>query len=240
MTVRKIRIGNTISFPWQITRGGEIEDLSVVTNMKLMRYIGKIGREGIEVPVSLIDSNTLRVVAPTDTTNKLGDYIYELTYYRTGASVPPAERECALDITAFTLVSRTAYADPDDEFTLTSDLIIGLIGAKFESKDFTSEEWVEIQRPAIEAAQLASEAATRAVVATEEAVGVVFTIVESVLPAMAASKQGAGDAAGSATDAAAEANTQAEYAKTQGDRLAEYELIASEEVNDIEYNDITF
>ena len=171
MTVRKIRIGNTISFPWQITRGGEIEDLSVVTNMKLMRYIGKIGREGIEVPVSLIDSNTLRVVAPTDTTNKLGDYIYELTYYRTGASVPPAERECALDITAFTLVSRTAYADPDDEFTLTSDLIIGLIGAKFESKDFTSEEWVEIQRPAIEAAQLASEAATRAVVATEEAGG---------------------------------------------------------------------
>lgn len=251
MSARRIRIGNTIAFPWQITRAGAVEDLSQVGNLKLMRYIGKIGREGIEVPVSLIDSNTLRVTAPTETTNKLGDYIYELTYERVDASVPPLERDCAVDITAFTLVARTAEADPDGPFSLSSDLLIGLVGAKFESKDFTPEEWAEIQRPSIEAAQRANSAIDdielRSNIAIEEtntstdaALAVVANIVDNVLPAMETAKQGAIDVTQPAIDAAANASTQANYAKAQGDRLSAYELITTEAVNNIEYNEITF
>ena len=90
--------------------------------------------------------------------------------------------DCAVDITAFTLVARTAEADPDGPFSLSSDLLIGLVGAKFESKDFTPEEWTELQRPSIEAAQRANtaiddittrsnKAISDANTATDEAVG---------------------------------------------------------------------
>jgi hypothetical protein len=251
MSARRIRIGNTIAFPWQITRAGAVEDLSQVDNLKLMRYFGKIGRDGIEVPVRLANANTLTVEVPTSTADRLGDYIYELSYDIRDLSLSDEERECKIDITAFTIVARTAEADPDGEFALSSDLLIGLVGAKFESKDFTPAEWAEIQRPSIEAAQRANNAiddiTTRsnkaisdASTATDEAVGVVVTIVEDVLPAMEIAKQGAIDATQSAIDAAVGASAQAAYAEAQADRVATYELLTTEAVNEEEFNEITF
>ena len=249
--VRKVRIDNTFAFTWKIKRGGEVEELGDVHDMKLVRYIGKIGRDPMEVPVSLVDSNTVRVDVPTGVANRLGDYIFELSYLRPDATLTTLERKCTIDVTAFTIVARTAYADPDGEFSLTSDLLIGLVGPKFESKDFTAEEWVEIQRPSIEAAQRANSAIDdielRSNIAIEEtntstdaALAVVANIVDNVLPAMATAKQGAIDATQPAIDAAANANTQANYAKAQGDRLSAYELLTTEAVNNIEYNEITF
>lgn len=248
MSARRIRIGNTIAFPWQITRAGAVEDLSQVDNLKLMRYIGKIGRNGIEVPVRLANANTLTVEVPTSMADRLGDYIYELSYDIRDLSLTDEERECKVDITAFTIVARTAEADPDGPFSLSSDLLIGLVGAKFESKDFTAEEWVEIQRPSIEAAQRANSAIDdielRSNIAIEEtntstdaALAVVANIVDNVLPAMETAKQGAIDVTQPTIDAAIEANTQGAYAKAQGDRCAEFELITSIE-GSVEYNDI--
>lgn len=335
--VRKIRIDNTFAFTWKIKRGGEIEELGDVHDMKLVRYIGKIGRDPMEVPVSLVDSNTVRVDVPTGVANRLGDYIFELSYLRPDATLTTLERECTIDVTAFTIVARTAYADPDGEFSLTSDLLIGLVGPKFESKDFTAEEWVEIQRPALEAAatvddsktaannaaqnanakaeaaniatgkantaalnadakatdaqtakeesviattaantaaQLANDKASAADVATgkantatgkantaasnanskataaqtakESADGA--TIAANAAAQLANDKaflaseatRGAVDATQPAIDAAVEANTQANYAKTQGDRVATYELMTSVVASEIEYNEITF
>ena len=246
--VRKVRIDNTFAFTWKIKRGGEIEELGDVHDMKLVRYIGKIGRDPMEVPVSLVDSNTVRVDVPTGVANRLGDYIFELSYLRPDATLTTLERECTIDVTAFTIVARTAYADPDGEFSLTSDLLIGLVGPKFESKDFTAEEWVEIQRPSIEAAQRANSAIDdielRSNIAIEEtntstdaALAVVTNIVDNVLPAMETAKQGAIDVTQPAIDAAIEANTQGAYAKAQGDRCAAFELITSIE-GSVEYNDI--
>lgn len=250
MKVRRIRIGNTFAFPWQITRAGAVEDLSRADSLKLTRYIGKLGRDPMDVPVELANNNTLTVVVTTAVANKLGDYIYELTYELRDASLPNGERECAVDIMPFRIVALTAEADPDEEFAVASDLLIGLVGPKFESKDFTPQEWAEIKRPSLEAAQQANDAIAdievRSSAAIESATAAAQIADDKAFLANEAKNEAeiATEASivatGKATTATQGANDAAAYAQAQGNRLAAYELITSKAVNNTDYNEITF
>lgn len=250
MKARKIRIGNTFAFLWQITRAGELENLSQVDDIRLTRYVGRIGRYDMDVPVIMVDSNTVKIEVTTAVADRLGDYIFELTYKLRDFSLSEEERECTIDMMPFEIVGRTAEADPDEEFGVVSDLLIGLVGPKFESKDFTLQEWAEIKRPSLEAAQQANDAiadiGSRSNAAIESATAAAQIADDKAFLASKAAEDAEGatkaatTATGKANTAAQGANESATYAQAQGDRLAAYELITSKAVNNIEYNEITF
>lgn len=135
--MNKVRIGNDFVFLWQIKRGGVVEDLMNVSNLKLVRYINAFGYEGAGVECEPQTGGILRVEVTPEMAPKVGKYFFELSYELVDLSLSDNDRKCKVDVDAFQIVSRTSLAEEIYEIAVTSDLLIGLRGEAFKYEWFT-------------------------------------------------------------------------------------------------------
>jgi len=154
--MKRIRIGNDFWVAWQIVRGDMLEQLNLATDMQLLCHNRGANRV---VDFELVSNSIIQVEVTPELANATGDYRFELSYILPHLSANDGNQKCRTDVSAFTIVPLTADADEITELDVQSDVLIGLRGAAFESKHFTAEEWAEIQRPAVEAAAIATSAA---------------------------------------------------------------------------------
>lgn len=140
--MRKIKLGNDFEFPWRITRGGEPVNLKDAT-LDLTLYINTIGRFPRKVPINLIDDNTLFVEITPKLADRVGVYILELKYIAPEPALSDGSRESSFDKKTFEIVATSEEADPDDELSFESDLLIALRGPKgdpLKFEDLTPEQ----------------------------------------------------------------------------------------------------
>lgn len=167
--MRKIRIGNDFAFIWVIERNGQPEDLDLATDKRVV-LSSAYGKQ--EVAFSIIDGNKVRIEFTPLILDKPADYNLLLTYTLIDAGAEDGDLKCAVDIDAFTIVSKTAKADLDvDEFTSTSEIGIGLKGDKGDSafvvwqsqagnEGKTEQDFFDyLQEPAVSATNAANQAA---------------------------------------------------------------------------------
>lgn len=154
--MRRVRIGNDFIYLMPVVRDGELEDLTVARNLKL---ICNVGSSSSEIPFELIGTHTLRIEVTTEIASRLGVYNFEVSYELEDLSLADKSLEVAQDKDVFWIVAKTAHADEVSELTGVIDVSIGLRGKAFEYEDFTPAQLEEIKRPAVEAAAVANEAA---------------------------------------------------------------------------------
>ncbi|HPC14115.1 MAG TPA: hypothetical protein PLN36_07095, partial [Bacteroidales bacterium] len=127
--MKTIRIGNDFVLVWTITRGGQPENLSNITNASLTaRVFTKIKA----VPFEVID-NSLRIEFTPEICDTLGVYNLVFSYELPDSGLADWQRKCTIDVNAFQIVPSTAMADDITEFSITSDLLIGFKGDKGDS-----------------------------------------------------------------------------------------------------------
>ena len=154
--MRRVRIGNDFVYLMPVERDGEVEDLTVARNLKLMC---NAGGSSSEIPFELIGTHTLRIEVTTEIANRLGLYNFEVSYELEDLSLADKSLEVTQDKDVFWIVAKTAEADEVTELTGVIDVSIGLRGKAFEYEDFTQEQLEDIRRPGVEAAAIANEAA---------------------------------------------------------------------------------
>ena len=143
--MRKIRIGNDFTVLWKIERAGEVEDLTNITKSKLECCV--VGEENSlkEIPHEIIGLNTVRTEITPQIADKIGRYYFILSYEFDAPSLKDGDRKCKVDTIAFYIVPLTAIADEITQVEVTSDVLIGLRGAKGETayqyyKENTTDE----------------------------------------------------------------------------------------------------
>lgn len=135
--MNKIKIGNDFVFLWQIKRGGVVENLMNVTNLKLVRYINAFGHDGLEIECTPQPDGILRVEVTPEMAPKVGKYYFELSYELVDMSLSDNDRKCRVDVDAFQIVARTSQGVDEYEITVTSELLMGLRGEAFKYEWFT-------------------------------------------------------------------------------------------------------
>lgn len=154
MELVRIRIGNDFILLWQIVRDGMLEDLTLTTSINVRYYSGGC-RSPKQIPFELVEQNIVRMEMTTSVLDILGDYRFEISYILPNDSTSDNDQKCRADVKPFTIVALTEEAETIDTLQVCSDLMIGLRGRVYDSKDFTEEEWARIQRPALLAATIA-------------------------------------------------------------------------------------
>lgn len=152
--MRRVRIGNDFVYLMPVVRDGEVEDLTVARNLKLMC---NAGGSSSEIPFELIGTHTLRIEVTTEIANRLGLYNFEVSYELEDLSLADKSLEVTQDKDVFWIVAKTAQADEVTELTGVIDVSIGLCGKAFEYKDFTEEQLQDLKQPAIEAGIIARQ-----------------------------------------------------------------------------------
>lgn len=197
--MRKVKIGNEFPYLMKIERAGVAVDLHQVQNPRLTRYVGRIGNVAKDIPFDILNDGLLRVNVTRAIADRLGNYILEFSYDSLDATFPEGTRESCTDTEAFTIVLTSAEADADGDISSVADMLIGLRGKPFESKDFTAEEWdslkfklehfsetdiASFKQPAVDAANIVYETVIPAAEqATSNANEARNTIIETVIPA---------------------------------------------------------
>lgn len=154
--MRRVRIGNDFVYLLPVVRDGEVEDLTVARNLKLMC---NAGGSSSEIPFELIGTHTLRIEVTTEIANTLGLYNFEVSYDLEDLSLADKSLTVRQDKDVFWIVAKTAQADEVTELTGVIDVSVGLRGKAFEYEDFTQEQLEDIRRPGVEAAIIATNAA---------------------------------------------------------------------------------
>ena len=122
-----IRKGNEFALVWPITRNGEPEDLSQVTNAKLVAIIHNDVKEpGFEI----VDTNKIRVKFTKNICRSRGVYNLQFSYDIPDSGFAGGKRSCAVDKDSFRIVASTAEASDPSEFTVPGEMSIAFIGPR--------------------------------------------------------------------------------------------------------------
>lgn len=134
--MKNIRIGNDFVLVWTITRGGQPENLSNITNASLTaRVFTKIK----SVPFEIVGNSILIEFTPL-ICDTLGLYNLVFSYELPDYGLSDLQRKCTIDVNAFQIVPNSMMADDITEFSITSDLLIGFKGDPGKS---AYEIWLE-------------------------------------------------------------------------------------------------
>lgn len=122
-----IREGNEFALVWPITRNGEPEDLSLVTNAKLVAII----HNDVKVlEFKPVDTNKIRVEFTKNICRSRGVYNLQFSYDIPDSGFAGGKRSCAVDKDAFRIVASTAEASDPSEFTVAGEMAIAFIGPR--------------------------------------------------------------------------------------------------------------
>lgn len=151
--MKKIRDKNDFYFVWAVERNGLPEDLNSVIDAKLtLRAFNK--NEALNFDI--VDTNKIGVEFKKSILNEPGAYNLELSYTLPDSGFSDGIRTCTVDIDPFEIVPRSEQADDSSEFTVTSDVAVAFKGDKgdpFLYENFTEEQILTLQQPAITAAE---------------------------------------------------------------------------------------
>lgn len=159
----RIRKDTDFVIYWAIERGGLPEDLTTITDAKL---IASVFGEKTEVPFT-VSGNILKIELTPSICPVTGVYNLQFNYTLPDLTLSDGDRKCAVDIDAFQIVSKTAQASEGTEFSMTSDMAIAFKGDKGDSAyqvwldagNIGTEEdyFAYLRQPAIDAGASISE-----------------------------------------------------------------------------------
>ena len=138
----RIRIDNDFVFLWSIERGGKPEDLTTVLEKHLFLHkVNSNPNSDKEITsYEVINGNILRIELTPEMMCTTGNYDLIFKYVLPDTSLSDNDRKCAVDVEAFSIVSKTSKADRVYDVAATSDMMIGLKGDAFTYEDFTPEQ----------------------------------------------------------------------------------------------------
>ena len=133
----RIRIDNDFVFLWSIERGGKPEDLTTVLEKHLFLHkVNSNPNSDKEITsYEVINGNILRIELTPETMCTTGNYDLIFKYVLPDTSLSDNDRKCAVDVEAFSIVSKTSKADRVYDVAATSDMMIGLKGEKGDKGD---------------------------------------------------------------------------------------------------------
>lgn len=122
-----IREGNDFALVWPITRDGQPEDLSQVTNAKLVAII----HNDVKVlEFETVDTSKIRVEFTKVICRSRGVYNLQFSYDIPDSGFADGKRSCAVDRDAFRIVASTAEASGPSEFAVPGEMAIAFIGPR--------------------------------------------------------------------------------------------------------------
>lgn len=144
--MKSVRIGNDFTFLWKLHRGDAPEKLSQANNFSLTLYKRIFGRNGIEVPYSIIDGNTIKVEITPEIADINGNYYFKVGYDLNDSSLSDNEREVKRDVAAFQIVPRTFQSDDVYEVTVVTNILSSDTGVEVVKPPITKPKAETLRR----------------------------------------------------------------------------------------------
>lgn len=144
--MKSIRIGNDFIFLWKLYRGSKPEKLSLANNFTLTLYKRIFGRDGIKVPYSIVDNNTIKVEITPQIADINGNYYFKVSYNLNDSSLSDNEREVKRDVAAFQIVPRTFQSDDVYEVTVVTNILSDDTGVEVVKPPITKPKAETLRR----------------------------------------------------------------------------------------------